>query len=175
MVQLLFSASDNHSRRFSWLCFILMQASWWRHVSPPIPSWTSIGFWGLDPKTIYRWFWDSNHQTHWRSVSTMPPVRSRHVSSSSVTARSPSPLAPLLYLVNRRLDLVNISSSTCTLARRCPQASATHGESSGPLDPLVQASCSSFTALAPSAWHVSTWSYILRPTAFVLNTCASQT
>jgi hypothetical protein len=45
------------------LCFTSTQASRWRHMPPPNPSRTPIGFWGPSPKTVHWWFWGPNNQT----------------------------------------------------------------------------------------------------------------
>jgi hypothetical protein len=88
----------------------------------------------------------------------MPPPRSRHVSPSSLTARSPCPLSPPLDLVNRRLDLINtVYSSTCALARQSMSSSVSHLRLVFRPPWTLRPSLSpSFTALGPSAQHVST-------------------
>jgi hypothetical protein len=126
IVQLEIQASDGPDL---FMTLLHLDASfWWRHIPPPVPTETPTNFWGLNPKKMFnQWFWGRNHKIPWRSVSATPPPRYRHVSPSSLTARSPSPLAPSLDLVNRCLDLVNnVYSFACPLhyyrkdsVRRC--------------------------------------------------------
>jgi hypothetical protein len=63
---------------------------------------------------------------NWRSVSAMPPPRSRHMSSSVLDRPITKSFVPPLDLVN------TVYSSTCTLACRCPKVLATHSQSSDP-------------------------------------------
>jgi hypothetical protein len=93
--------------------------------------------------------------------------------STSVTTCSRTPdhqvLTPLPDLVNTVYAI-----STCTITRRCPQALATHGQSSGHRFLLSKPPCSSFTAPSLSARNGLTFSIVVDRLSAPYLHCTSQ-
>lgn len=79
---------------------------------------------------------------------TLPPW-SQHVSPLVFDRPITMSSTPPLDLVNRRLDLVNMTKSFMYLHLSNHQVSATHGRSSNFSGPSIQAWRSSFTSLSP--------------------------
>ena len=114
---------DPMATRPSWLSFVSMQALRWCHVLSCSSSEPPPRFW--HPKTVHRWFYGPNHETHSRvAYSIRVPHISTHVTavlncpdakSSSASARLARPSSWLGHHGNS-------SMYTCTY--RCPQVSA---------------------------------------------------